>query len=326
MTLAIPHLRTFWERTMERRAGARGAGERAATWIADTTLLRALGVGLHETLAYLYGEAPDYGAFERWVLAHNGGAIDDARIAAINAAVNGGESPLADPAGAPVLSDDDLAFFDANGYVIVHDAVPEASRRAAEDAIWSFLEMDRDDPESWYGRPQGHTIWVPLLHHEAVWANRRAPRIRGAFEQLWKRGDLFPSVDQCGFNPPERPNWPFPGPRLHFDCNLTRPVTFGLQGILYLTDTAANQGAFTCVPGFHRTIDDWLASFGPDEDPRTFDLYALDPEPIAGRAGDLVIWHQALPHGASPNSADRPRIVQYITYAPTTWEEHDAWE
>jgi hypothetical protein len=38
-------------------------------------------------------------------------------------------------------------------------------------------------------------------------------------------------------------------------------------------------------------------------DPRQQDLYALGPRAIGGRAGDLVIWHQALPHGASPTAA-----------------------
>src|ERR1700722_17616810 len=33
---------------------------------------------------------------------------------------------------------------------------------------------------------------------------------------------------------------------------------------------------------------------------------------FAQGAGDLVIWHQALPHSASPNRGTRPRMVQYV--------------
>jgi ectoine hydroxylase-related dioxygenase (phytanoyl-CoA dioxygenase family) len=47
--------------------------------------------------------------------------------------------------------------------------------------------------------------------------------------------------------------------------------------------------------------------------------------PIAGRAGDLVIWHHALPHGSSPNRAERPRIVQYLKMHPTGWTHHETW-
>jgi len=48
--------------------------------------------------------------------------------------------------------------------------------------------------------------------------------------------------------------------------------------------------------------------------------------PVAGRAGDLVIWHQALPHGSSPNHSLRPRIVQYVTLRPTRWERTVKWK
>ena len=37
---------------------------------------------------------------------------------------------------------------------------------------------------------------------------------------------------------------------------------------------------------------------------------------VEGGAGDLVIWHSALPHGASPNRAEVPRVAQYITMGP----------
>jgi ectoine hydroxylase-related dioxygenase (phytanoyl-CoA dioxygenase family) len=51
----------------------------------------------------------------------------------------------------------------------------------------------------------------------------------------------------------------------------------------------------------------------------------LGPRAIGGRAGDLVIWHQALPHGASPNRGTRPRLVQYVNMFPTRIEEHEEW-
>ncbi|MGC1780673.1 MAG: phytanoyl-CoA dioxygenase family protein [Xanthobacteraceae bacterium] len=103
------------------------------------------------------------------------------------------------------------------------------------------------------------------------------------------------------------------------------PIPFGTGGILYLTDTPPAQGAFTLVPGFQRWGEKWLKSLPPDADPRAQDLYALGPRTIGGRAGDLVIWHQALPHGASPNLGARPRLVQYINMFPTHYEEQEEW-
>ena len=104
---------------------------------------------------------------------------------------------------------------------------------------------------------------------------------------------------------------------LHWDRNpFDPPSNLGVQGVLYLTDTPANQGAFTCVPGFHHKIEEWLETLPEDADPRRQDLESLGAEPVPGKAGDLIIWHSSLPHGAGPNFADQPRVVQYITMFP----------
>jgi ectoine hydroxylase-related dioxygenase (phytanoyl-CoA dioxygenase family) len=79
------------------------------------------------------------------------------------------------------------------------------------------------------------------------------------------------------------------------------------------------------VPGFHRRIETWLRSLPPGADPRQQDLTALGAAPIAGRAGDLIIWHHALPHGSSPNRAKAPRVVQYIRMTPSQWAFNPVW-
>jgi ectoine hydroxylase-related dioxygenase (phytanoyl-CoA dioxygenase family) len=59
--------------------------------------------------------------------------------------------------------------------------------------------------------------------------------------------------------------------------------------------------------------------------PRDPALLEDQARPIAGRAGDLIIWHQALPHGATPNRARVPRIVQYINMRPPDFEQSERW-
>jgi len=229
-----------------------------------------------------------------------------------------------DPADAVFTAEGQL-FWEENGYIVLHNAVFSENCAAAVEAICSYLKMDLNDPETWYQGPQGHSIWVPLLHHPAFEANRESPRIHKAFAQLWGRADLWGTTDQAGMNPPERAGWQFPGPHLHWDTSLDLPIPFGVQGVLYLTDTAAEQGAFTCVPGFHRKIEAWLKNLPPGRDPRREDLAALGAVPIAGKAGDLIIWHHALPHGSSPNRAAVPRIVQYIRMRPSHWDHSSTW-
>jgi hypothetical protein len=319
-SLGIPHLRRFWSTSLA------GHSQYNPDWVADNTLLCGLRIGLRETLDYLFQRRPSLAEFESWILEKNGGFISPARIEKLNACLSDAGIPgrPADPNAEPVLSAADLEFWDRNGYVILHDAVPPENCEAAVAAICEFLGVRLDHPETWYGGPQGHSIWIPLLHHAALWANRDSPRIHRAFAQIWGREDLWSSVDQAGFNPPERSGWKFPGPHLHWDVSLAQPIPFGVQGILYLKDTAADQGAFTCVPGFHRRIQSWLESLPQGADPRKEDLSSL-AVPIAGRAGDLVIWRHELPHGSSPNRASRPRVVQYIRRYPSYWEYNPVW-
>jgi ectoine hydroxylase-related dioxygenase (phytanoyl-CoA dioxygenase family) len=71
------------------------------------------------------------------------------------------------------------------------------------------------------------------------------------------------------------------------------------------------------VPGFHHRIEDWLNGLPPGADPQRQNLERLGAIPVAGKAGDLIIWHKALPHGSNPNRATRPRIAQYVAMYPT---------
>jgi ectoine hydroxylase-related dioxygenase (phytanoyl-CoA dioxygenase family) len=166
---------------------------------------------------------------------------------------------------------------------------------------------------------------VQLFQHSLLDKNRNSPKIRKAYEQLWQRTDLWVNTDRVGFNPPETELYRFPGPHLHWDASIKQPMPFGTQGILYLADTAANQGAFTLVPGFQNRIADWLNGLPEGANPRQQDMHALGAIPIAANAGDFILWHQALPHGSSPNTSALPRFVQYINYEPFGHHENAEW-
>ena len=326
--LRVYGLKRLWSRQMAGRQGQ--TFPQGADWHLEHVVLDALGVGLEQTMQYLFHTAPSFEEFEHWIIETTGG-VPALQVARINAAATGSAYPdeiqnwLAEVEAAdPVLSAEDLAFWDEQGYVIVPDAVPEASREAATQAVWEYLGAQPDDPESWYP-PNDHGIMVQYFQHPAFTANRQSRRLHKAFAQLWKTADLWVSTDRVGFNPPERPSRMFRGPHLHWDVSLERPIPFGTQGILYLTDTPPEQGAFTLVPGFQHRLDAWLDSLPADAEPRQQDLHALGSNPIGGRAGDLIIWSQALPHGSRPNRGTRPRIVQYINMMPTQIEQRDNW-
>ena len=222
------------------------------------------------------------------------------------------------------LSKEDRRFWKENGYIVARTVIPIKNCRAAERAIWEFAEMDPDDPETWYpDTPVG--IMKEIYQHQALWDNRQHPRMHGAFSQIWGTEKLSVNRDRASINPPERPGYEFKGPWLNWDLKIEAipPLEkIGVQEILYLTDTAANQGIFVCIPGFHLKVHKWLQSLPEDADPREVVKEGFDDQAVAieAGAGDLLIWHTALPHGSSPNRAEVPRIGQYITMSPVHQE------
>lgn len=323
--LGIPYLFRYWQRVI-----AAGTEQRNDTgeWDLDCTLLAGLNLNVLETARFLNpGDRPSFEEFENWIIASNGGAMDEAELSRLRRALAGDpvESAVGSLGGIEGLTQQELAFWDEHGYVVMHDAVDPAHRDAAAAAIYEFLDASPSNPDSWYSRKFGVSIWVPLLRHSAFLANRRSPRLIKAFSQLWGREDLWATVDQGGLNPPERDDWKFPGPHIHWDVTIAPPHHFGVQGILYLSDTPAEQGAFSCIPGFHRRLDEWLRALPAGANPH--DALRREPDfvPIAGKAGDLIIWHHLLPHGSSPNRGKLPRVAQYISLRPTRWEYTPEW-
>ncbi|HEY0837294.1 MAG TPA: phytanoyl-CoA dioxygenase family protein [Azospirillum sp.] len=330
--LGVVHLKRLWSRALAPRRD--DTPETAVReWRALHVLFSGLELGLEETLRHLGATRPSFAAFEDWVLARNGGALDPRAVARINAALSG-QAPPPDAQAAidavdampPVLGPDDLAHWHEHGWVVLPDAIPPDACRASAQAIWQALDMDPGDPATWTRRrPLQQCVFVQLFRHPALDANRRSRRIHKAFAQLWGTADLWTTTDRVGFNPPEHVQGPFPGPFIHWDVSLSRPIPLGVQGLIYLTDTAADQGAFALVPGMHRTIDAWLDALPPGADPREAAMRDLEMTPIAGQAGDLILWHHALPHGPTPNRTDQPRLVHYVKMFPADFGYDPVW-
>ena len=51
------------------------------------------------------------------------------------------------------------------------------------------------------------------------------------------------------------------------------------------------------------------------------DIDRYETVPVSGECGDFIIWDRRLPHGNGRNTADRPRISQYITMWPASVDE-----
>jgi ectoine hydroxylase-related dioxygenase (phytanoyl-CoA dioxygenase family) len=324
-SIGIKHLKRYWQKCQLKKANLLAVDAYTDEWNNDITLLAALGLGLEQTLKYIYNTSANFEDFEKWILSVNNQSLKAEKIALFNTTIVDEYLPISNNIE-NVLSKSDIDFWEENGYVIIRNAVPIEDCLATVNLICNFLEIDEHDATTWY-EPHTHKqgIMVQLFQDAQLEKNRTTIKIKKAYEQLWQRKDIWVNADRVGFNPPETNDWKFPGPSLHWDVSLVQPIPFGLQGILYLTDTKENQGAFSLVPGFHNKITNWLKELPANAHPRKENLYELGVKGIEANAGDFIIWHHALPHGSSINTSDKPRFVQYINYAPIDAEVRDEW-
>jgi hypothetical protein len=300
-------LKKLWERTL--KPNTTSTSDQNQSWNEEIKILYQFGIGMEETLQYLYFEKPDFETFKNWL-------NDKKKITPQDS----------EHITEQVLSDGDLEFWNINGYVIVKNAIPKEDCEDTQRAIWDFLKMDPDKKETWYETHQEHKgLMVNFSDHETLNRNRFSPRIKKAYEQLYNTTDIYKTIDKVSFNPPETNNFRFLGSTLHWDVSLSQPISFGFQGLLYLTDCGLNDGAFHCVPGFHKKIDSWLNTLKSDINPREEIIKITQPVPIVANAGDFIIWQNTLPHCASPNKGTAPRMVQYLTYFPNDYTNSDKW-
>ena len=218
-----------------------------------------------------------------------------------------------------VLTPEDKTFFVENGYVVVPNAVPKANCEAVVAAIFAFLGMNPDDPEDWYRPPLTNGGMIEMYQHQTLWDNRQLPNVHAIFADLYGTEKLWVSMDRVGMKPPQNlkhPEYDHKG-FTHWDVNTSKlPVPFGVQGVLCLTDTEADMGGFQCIPGFHKNLEEWIATQPADRNPRMPDMTNLTVVPIPAKQGDLIIWTNVLAHGNGHNVSQKPRFSQYVTMHP----------
>ena len=219
-----------------------------------------------------------------------------------------------------ILTAEDHAFFEENGYVVVPEVVPSENCEAVINTLFEFLGMDRSRPEDWYRLPLKTGGMIEIYQHQTLWDNRQYPRLYQVFTEILGREQLCVTIDRAGFKPPQHPDHPEYDHKgfAHWDVDTSKlPIRFGVQAVLCLADTEANMGGFQCAPGFHKGLEEWIKTQPADRNPRVPDLTTLPPDtkvvPIPAKQGSLILWNNLLLHGNGHNVSQKPRFSQYIS-------------
>ena len=204
----------------------------------------------------------------------------------------------------------DLGQLARDGYTVVEGVAGPEQIEPLLALAQEISGVDMADPATW--DPDREEI-LALWGHQAQWDLRQHPPVYEAFAAAYGERELAVSQDRLGVKVPGKR-----GMRIHHDVDPHDPPrVFG--GLVYLTDTPPERGAFRCVPGLFRELDAWLERHpgaGVDlVDPEGHEVVA-----VPGRAGDMVLWDVRLPHANGENLADAPRVVQYVSMFP-----HGAW-
>jgi ectoine hydroxylase-related dioxygenase (phytanoyl-CoA dioxygenase family) len=219
----------------------------------------------------------------------------------------------------PQFTPDNREFFDANGYVVIPNAVPLPLCEAVIDTLFSFLRMDPDNPEDWYRLPLKPGGMIEIYQHQALWNTRQYPGLHAIFTELYGTEKLTVTIDRAGFKPPRHPDHPEYDHKgfTHWDVDTSNlPNRFGAQAVLCLADTDSDMGGFQCIPGFHKNLPEWIATQPADRNPRMPDLTGLTVVPIPAKAGSIIIWNNLLAHGNGHNVSNKPRFSQYVSMYP----------
>ncbi|MFE4016136.1 phytanoyl-CoA dioxygenase family protein [Streptomyces sp. NPDC059101] len=237
-----------------------------------------------------------------------------------------------------VLSQEQFAFWQTYGYVIVKQAIPAAAARRLLDFAWEFQGLDPDRPDTWYQDREFRSDldrdlhvygFVEAYHHQFLWDSRQTQRVYDAFVDVWDCEELWVTLDRLNLNPPNIKNRDralvAPTERgfdiaLHWDVDTSLGIPpQRVQGIIALNDTEPECGGFQCAPELFRRFERWRAHQPADRDPirpavDPTELPVIRPELTAG---DLLIWNGLLAHGVAANmSRDGVRAVQYLSMMP----------
>lgn len=96
-------------------------------------------------------------------------------------------------------------------------------------------------------------------------------------------------------------------PKCQYHCRNGQMVSTLTKVVFPMVDCGPEDGCFAVIPGSHKSNFPRPWGTHPDENPPL--------QPVPSRAGDAIIFTEALTHGSTVNVSNRPRRTLYYCYS-----------
>ena len=216
------------------------------------------------------------------------------------------------------LTVEQINFFRDNGYLVLRNVLDPALMAQTRDAWWDAAppKLKRDEPDSWVDAfPDSHFAWKYRDRSYEPWMIELLygnPKLQAVAKQLLgpglKQPDrirgiycVFPDTDETA-----RPAY------FHVDAH-----AFHLGVVGYVDDVPPDGGGFTIWPGSHKHFYPTFKTaytFNPLEEKKEYRdtdawraVLQIEPGHTYGSAGDVVLWHHRMGHGAGHNRSRQVR-------------------
>ena len=228
-----------------------------------------------------------------------------------------------------MLTGDQKAFYDKNGYLLVKDAVTPGQLARLRDITYRLIDGSRSVTQSndVYDLDKGHSADEPRLTRVKLphkrdpyfWDLIRNSRLTGVLTDLLGphtnllTSKLNTKAPGGGRAVEWHQDWAF------YPATNDSLLAFGLM----LEDVDEANGPLMVIPGTHKgpvlshQANGCFAGVIDPEDPLFEKHKAVT---LTGKAGDMTVHHARVLHGSAPNMSDHNRLILFYECSAS-----DAW-
>lgn len=248
-----------------------------------------------------------------------------------------------------VLTDDEVSFFDEDGYVLVKGCLSRGECERYRRIILDMVSRDLTIPAHWHAnagrikpmKEDGKQSFedpelLPLLFNERLYA--AAVQLLGDHRLRAFDASLGITIRNDASKDTVLSQTP------HLDCSvpalepfLFTPEEVQVGGCYYFTEVLPTGGGIHVMRGGHRWVEEQVRAQGGGLAGRQLNnswkrLPGVETVEVTGEEGDFALLHHLMPHAASHNRLPQARVAQFTRFTradhphyPQKPAEPDRW-